>query len=374
MSTSAEPHQPPSAPESGGEPAPAQPSRLNRKVLLLEWAQMAVFDRTATQLKANYIRGRYQVIYLTLISTVAAVGVSVIGLQPLAVLFAGISIALPILASYLMNDIIRFTGTTAWIKYRYTAEVMRMHIFLYRMQAGPYSGPAEDMDNLLAVNMKAAKEEANPYGSGITPRVRAPIQESDIIAAITAANQYTPEDDGLSELTLDQYVSWRLDQQYDWYDFATSRDFVQMRRYTRASQTVLLVGAVVTALAGLINLNIELVVLVAVTNAISVALTSAANVNMFGKTYALFLIAAQKLTALKSEWSTFDNDADFLNPATRGKIIDDFVQRVENTLKWERDEWYELALQAQTTSDKAIMSDLTRLSQRADDEQKATIV
>lgn len=64
----------------------------------------------------NYIRGRHQVIYLTLISTVAAVGTVVIGLHELALLFAVISIALPIIASYLMNDLIRFTGTTAWIK------------------------------------------------------------------------------------------------------------------------------------------------------------------------------------------------------------------------------------------------------------------
>lgn len=55
------------------------------------------------------------------------------------------------------------------------------------------------------------------------------------------------------------------------------------------------------------------------------------------------------------------------------KTIDEFVQRVENTLKWEREEWYGLALQAQTTSDKAILSDLSRLSQRADEEQKATV-
>lgn len=363
----------PSVPEPNPGPGSAQPSRLNRKVLLLEWAQLSVYDLTATQLKANYIRGRHQVIYLTLISTVAAVGTAVIGLHELALLFAVISIALPIIASYLMNDLIRFTGTTAWIKYRYTAETMRMHLFLYRMQAGPYSGNPDETDNLLAANMDVVKQEANPFESGITPRVRVPVQESDILAAIAMANQYTPSDDGLSDLTLDQYVAWRLDYQFDWYDRATSRDFLQMRQSTRRSQTILLLGAVVSALAGLIDLNIELVALVAITNAASVAITNRASVNMFGKTYALFLIAAQKLIGLKSELSAMENDSSYLNPETRVKTIDEFVQRVENTLKWEREEWYELALQAQTTSDKAILSDLSRLSQRADEEQKATV-
>ena len=38
---------------------------------------------------------------------------------------------------------------------------------------------------------------------------------------------------------------------------------------------------------------------------------------MFGKTYALFLIAAQKLSALKSEWWAMANDRDFLDLAKR---------------------------------------------------------
>ena len=343
---------------------------LNRKVVLLEWAQLSVYDRTASQLKANYVRGRYQVIYLTLISTIAAVGTSLIDLDALAIIFAIISIALPIIASYLMNDITRFTGTTAWIKYRYAAENMRMHLFLYRMHAGPYSGAADVVDNVLAANMKAVKDESKPYESGITPRVSMPTSEEDIKAAIKDANQYTPEDDGISEMTLDQYMEWRVNQQYAWYDRATSRDFIQIRRSTRASQSVLLIGAVVSALAGLVNLNVELVVLVAITNAISVALTNFANVNMFGKTYTLFVIAAQRLAALKAEWAAMENDPDYLNPATRGKQIDEFVQRIENTLKWERDEWFELALEAQNCSDRAILSDLSRLTQRAEEEQK----
>ncbi len=374
MSASTEPEdQQPTAPPSDSAPTPVPPPRVNRSLLLLQWAQLSVYDRTASMLKANYIRGRYQVIYLTLISTIAAVGVSLIGLRVLAVLLAIISIAMPIVASYLMNDLLSFTGTTAWIKYRYTAEMMRMHLFLYRMQAGPYAGDPTDTDNLLVQNMTIVQAEAKPFESGITPRVRAPNAEADVLAVIADANSFTPDDNGIGELTIDQYLSWRMDQQYDWYDFATSRDFVQLRRFTRASQIVLLVGAVSSALAGLIGLNLEIVVLVAVTNAFSVAITNFANVNMFGKTYALFLIAAQKLSALKAEWSAMANDRDYLDLAKRGKLIDEFVQRVENTLKWEREEWYELALQAQNSSDKAIMSDLTRLSQRADEEQRAEI-
>lgn len=158
---------------------------------------------------------------------------------------------------------------------------MRMHLFLYRMQAGPYSGNPDETDNLLAANMDVVKQEANPFESGITPRVRVPVQESDILAAIAMANQYTPSDDGLSDLTLDQYVAWRLYYQFDWYDRATSRDFLETPT-TRRSQTILLLGAVVSALACLIHLNIELVALVAITNAASVAITNRASVNMFG--------------------------------------------------------------------------------------------
>ncbi len=347
-------------------------SKLNTKVLLREWAELSIYDHTASQLKAEYVQGRRRVILLTLISTVAAVATTVIGQQSLAILFAVISITLPIIAAFLMTDIIRFTGTNAWIKYRYTAEIMRMNIFLYRMQAGIYAaGPPEAMDDLLADTISALKNDVKPKESGIPPRVEAPTTEEAIKAAIADANKYTPDDDGLSEITADQYVQWRVIQQEAWYNNATNRDFAQLRNYTRAAQIILLVGAIISALAG--TLNVEIVVLVAITNAISVALANAANVSMFGKTYSLFMVAAEQLSKLETRWDSYANNPEYLDPTTKGKVITDFVQQIENTLAWERREWYELALQMQNTTDKAILSDLTRLTQRAEEEQKKTV-
>src|SRR5215813_190255 len=108
------------------------PTRLNEKVLLQSWARLSVYDHTASSLKNKFIQQRNRVIGLTLTATIASVLTGIMGQTTLAVVLALMSIALPIVAALLMNDLIRFTGRTAWIKYRYIAEMMRMHIYLYR--------------------------------------------------------------------------------------------------------------------------------------------------------------------------------------------------------------------------------------------------
>jgi hypothetical protein len=47
------------------------------------------------------------------------------------------------------------------------------------------------------------------------------------------------------------------------------------------------------------------------------------------------------------------------------------VTRTENVLAWERQEWYELALQSQAASDEMIIGDLKRLTKRADQAKDA---
>ena len=49
------------------------PSRLNQGVLLRSWAQMSVYDLTASQLKRIYLRRRYIVIGISLAATISAV-------------------------------------------------------------------------------------------------------------------------------------------------------------------------------------------------------------------------------------------------------------------------------------------------------------
>ncbi len=339
-------------------------SKLNREVLLQAWARLSVYDRTASGLKRNFVWRRRVVITLALMATVASVLTGIIGQTTLAVILAIISITLPIVGSYLMNDIIQFTGTTYWIKCRYIAEMMRMNIFLYRMQAGDYAaGPLEKMDNLLNDKLIAVRTEVK-LDENIA-RGRVPRGQEEITAAIEKANSFTPGDDGLSEIEVEKYLRWRLDNQREWYDNQINEDFARLKFFVRSAQGFLLIGALASALLG--PYVIQVVTLVAVTNAIAVALTQWSNVSMVGKTYGIFQIALDLLGDQGASWDAFKNETEYQDPAKRAAETANLAQRVENVLLWERQEWYETALQAQSSGDKMILGDLTRLTQRAQD-------
>ena len=345
--------------------------RLNENVLIDAWKRLSVYDRTASHLKNNFVRRRRIVIYLTLTATITSVATAisraVLGQRDLAVIFALISIVMPLVASYMMNDIVKFTGTTAWIKYRYIAEMMRMHIYLYRMQADIYAvGPPEKMDNLLVEKLSQVRKEVK-WDDVIPPSVSEPKTEAEVNEVIREANP-DKDDNGLSRISVENYVKWRVDLQKDWYDNRIQEDFVRLKMFFRAGQVVLLIGALVSAIVGT-YVNVYIVSLVAITNAISASLSSLSNVSMVGKTYNIFQITSELLKDQKTLWKSLEDDPENKDPATYAKAVSDFVTRIENVLLWERQEWYEMALQAQAAGDKLILGDLTRLTQRAQDAQ-----
>lgn len=342
--------------------------KLNEKVLEGAWAQLSVYDGTASELKSRAISRRKYVILLTLIASVASIIAGMSGFTILAYASAILAIALPIVASYLMNDTIRFTGTSDWIKYRYIAETMRMHIYLYRMMAGDYfKGPINKMDDLLSENLSKVHGLVS-WDRILPPTIKAPVEHDAIVQTIKEATKYTPDDNGLNEISIDAYIKWRVDEQRKWYDNKVSVDFRQMQIFFRLSQITLLTGAVIGALAGVFDIRV--VVLIAVTNAIAASLTSWSDTSMYGTTYSIFMITSQQLGNLKMEYNAMSDNEDFKDKEKRPALIAGFVHKVERVLEWERTEWFEMALQAQSASDNVIMEDLKRLTQRAKEAQE----
>ncbi|MCA0455551.1 MAG: DUF4231 domain-containing protein [Chloroflexi bacterium] len=340
---------------------------LNKEVLLTSWARLSVYDRTASHLKSRFVQRRLWVIGLTLIATIASILTGILGETLLSVILAIGSVIISASASVLMNDIIKFTGTTAWIKYRYIAEMMRMHIYLYRMQADIYAvGPVNLMDNLLVE--KLSKVRADIKMDDIIPSsFSVPQTEAEIVEVIKQANSGS-DDDGVSEISIENYIKWRVDKPQSWYDSRIKTDFARLKLFYRWGQIILLIGSISSALAGF-AINLQIFTLVAVTNAISVALTQWSNVSMVGKTYSIFQIASDELKDQKAWWLATVNDFDTTEEEKMKAAKSMFATRVENVLLWEREEWYEMALQAQAAGDKMILGDLTRLTQRAQDAQ-----
>ncbi len=344
-------------------------TKLNQKVLMQAWAQLSVYDQTATGLKNKFVQQRNWVIGLTLTATIASVLAGVFELQAIAVLLALVSLVLPIIAAILMNDLIKFTGKTAWIKYRYMAEMMRMHIYLYRTQAGDYAaGPIEKMDTLLSNNLDTLIQESRS-DEAIPLKGQEPTDPQQIIKVINDATAFTSGDDGLSEIAVEDYIRWRIDDQRNWYKSKIDTDFSRLKFFARSGQLLLGLGALVGAVAG-VSVDVRLIALIAITNTIAVALSQWSEVSMVGKTHSIFQIAWNQLGSLKMFWNSIDDDAENQAPAKRAEEFQKFAQRVENVLLWERQEWYEMALQTEAASDKAILGDLTKLNERAQNAQK----
>jgi hypothetical protein len=342
--------------------------KLNEKVLAGAWAQLSVYDGTASELKNRATSRRKYVILLTLIASVTSIIAGMADTTILVYVSAILAISLPIVASYLMNDTIRFTGTSDWIKYRYIAETMRMHIYLYRMLSGEYAkGPVNKMDDLLSDNLSKIRGKVSWDGI-LPPTLKTPIEHAEIEATIKEATKFTPEDTGLTTIPIESYIKWRVDEQRKWYDKKVSIDFRQMRIFFRLAQVTLLIGAIIGAVAG--AFEIRVVVLIAVTTAIASSLTAWSNTSMYGTTYSIFMITSQQLGDLKRQYNALSDNPEFIDEEKRPALISEFVHKVESVLEWEREEWFEMALQAQSASDKVIMEDLKRLTQRAKESQQ----
>jgi hypothetical protein len=318
------------------------------KVLLDAWAELSVYDRTATHLKGRFVSRRIQVITLSLVATIASVLTALPWQWPAAYLAAILAIGLPLIAAFLMNDIVQFTGTSSWIKYRYIAEMMRMHIYLYRMGADYYFGlPLEDEDDALSKNIKQVKTSINMNGV-IPPSVAKPVTDEDIKKAVEEANRYTNDKLAWKKISEpEKYIDWRLRPSRMWYEDKIQMDFDSLKFYTRASQIALLVGSLGSVLLSIIanalqwSVNVQVITLVAITNALSAYLITRSNISMTGKTYSLFQITANHLTDLERDWQALQNNTSFKDPKQSPQVIANFVKEVEKILLWEREEWYE---------------------------------
>ncbi len=358
-----EPTTPGSPPEAG------ESSELNQDALLYAWAQLSVYDLTASDLKNQYIWRRRLVVILTLSATIASVLTGIAGNEVLMIMLGAIAVALPSIATVIMADVIRFVGTTDWVRNRYIAEMIRMHIFLYRMQAGIYSKePKWENDDRLGQEIseiiKTSRTETD-----IPPRVALPKKREETLSKIKSASSLTPADDGLCQPTIDDYVVWRLDHQREWYENRIRKDFRLYKFFFRFAQAFLLFGTLLGFLAGAIN-SAELVALIAVTNSISASLTLWSDLGLVGKTYGLFIVAANQLTSMKSQWLALQNNPTYIDENTRQAEINKFVVQIEKILEWERKEWREMVLQSQVATDKIVLGDLKRLTSRAESAQE----
>lgn len=327
--------------------------------------------------KQTYIRRRQWVIILTLIATIAAaLGTSLVVPRLIQISFGVIAVVLPIIGSYLLNDVVQFVGETDWIHNRYAAERIRQQIYLYRTRSGPYAELEDHLvDDVLAANIRKIREEMEGKLT-LPPLISRPGDDAAIRGYIKQAMQYSEGDDGLKAIDLPLYRRVRVDDQRKWYERKGKIAFNDNKRFYRWAQVAMLTGALFSAVTGVASglfaggdglsqlfsgllSDTSVLTIIIITNAIADSITSWSNVTLLGATYSVFNLTSERLDTVSIELA-----GRLTNPTLTGEdkeaISHMFIVDVEKILEWEREKWYEHVLQTRREIDSKLSDELNK--------------
>ncbi len=194
------------------------------------WRRFLDYDTAAGFQKVSHTRIRSTIIVLGLVASVLAVASTYSGLfiDPLKTPIRVVLIFVPILSAALLTYAYQFSPSLSWVAYRIGAELVRREIYLYRMQAGDYTGltPGQQQQ-LILTRLNEANKRVNKIGA---PDPYLQTTTIDIPKAISGKTD-TPADDGFSALTPDEYITYRIVPQKDWYIRKARSDYANMRRW-----------------------------------------------------------------------------------------------------------------------------------------------
>lgn len=297
-----------------------------------------------------------------------------------------IILSLPIIGLNVLNYTELYAGPTTWIQYRVAAEKIRSNIYLYRtktekaciedsttqnppesttpkpIQSYSYTKESERDIKLASILSQVTDEipQKVPYtrNNGQPENVDDEIGEEDAKKLIKPALEYSAEgDDGLGDLVDDEkfkiYIKTRVHKQIDWYRDRVEKDYLRSKRYTQYAMIITTLGSVLGIALSVIDPR--LVGLVAIANAISVALTSWTNVTMIGKTYNIYNTTWQRLDNTLTEWRAVENR---LTDKIEGRRI--FIAEVECILMTELSEWSKTAMEIQVSNDRSMRNNLAK--------------
>jgi hypothetical protein len=343
------------------------------KILLAAWRRLLYYDRISYHEKRNFVNLRKIVIVISLFGTLTSVAVLLFGEmdESFRNLVALSAISLPIIALGVMQFIARFAAPTTWIQYRYAAERIRSNIYLYRCGAGEYNIELHKRDDLLAskvqesVNiitqtvpqpLKSRKQgKLGEFLDNITLTLTLEEAQKEILPAL----YYTEGDDGFSPLTHEEYTEYRMNNQLGWYNKAVSRYYNITKRFSIYSLVTTTTGSIIGVLLASQPDQIRWVGLVAIANAVSVALNSWGNMAMFGDTYKIFDDTARKLKDHQMIWHTLDNNPEIQNyPDKLEHEKLRFIQETEDILMHELQTWFDTATEIQMANDQMMMKNI----------------
>jgi hypothetical protein len=310
------------------------------------WQRFLEFDRQSIRQKETNRRIRIPIILLTLLATVLAVVISYKEtndfIKDISEALRVTIIIVPLVAAGLMTYAYQFYPSLSWITYRVGAELIRQHIYLYRMEAGEYAQQdLQKQQKLLLGKVGDASERVSQIGASV------PYLQTDIENLTEQVKSHTDneEDDGFSRMQVDAYIIQRVMPQREWYIDKLHDNYKKLRVWRTM---VIIFTAMSSALAALGGEP-----LVAITTAIGVALGMYIQLQMYGATYAIYHSTAIRVGTELSAWSILTPEQK-QDPARAASL----VANIEKIFQEERDAWFQQASQAQMATEKALMKNL----------------
>lgn len=232
---------------------------------------------------------------------------------------------IPVIISLLLAAATRFNSGNKWLMLRASAEAVKREIFTYRTLAGTYSTyqleETMTRESLLAKKLQIISHQ---------------LMQTDVTnSALLSYKGHLPppyttsaQDDGMSVLTPEQYMSYRLEDQLFYY---LSKTHKTAKISHLLHWTVLIVGALGTLLAAL---SMEL--WIALTTALVAAISSYMEQHQMEASLRKYNQAAADLINLRNWWVALSarEQADQAN-------IDKLVTESERVLQAEFSGWME---------------------------------
>lgn len=321
----------------------------NDGALRAAWRRLLDYDSIAYSQKKSYIDLRQIILWIAVISAVvAAISATFITNEnsPISVALRVLLIALPIISVSVMDYASRFAQSTIWVELRYRAEIIRSQIFLYRTEAGDYYNKnAQQKQQILLRHLQRIAERERETAVSTPPYIQT--HEKTLINEIKKRKSSAggDADNGLSQMTVQQYVDWRLYHQLSWYIRKVQDHYRLTKRYRILILAVAALGSVLVAF------NVTLGVWVAATTAAALALQRWSEIRMYGSTYSIYHGAAVNVQDELAQWQ--------ISPSNQSEAqIAGFINRIEGIFQAEQQSWRDQAIQMLEANDESIMSNL----------------
>ncbi|MBN1991572.1 MAG: DUF4231 domain-containing protein [Anaerolineae bacterium] len=322
--------------------------------LELAWRRFARYDTNAIRQQKNFKNLQIWILRLGVLGTLLVVvqaSLRLMGFWPgLAWLdrtLHYIIVFVPITTSALIAAANRFDAGNKWVLLRGSTEAIKREIFRYRARAEIYSRPqtirtspeAKLARKVESISRQLMQTEVNlsalrPYTGPIPP-----------------AYILSPGDDGLSALTPDQYLAFRLENQLNFYRDRSLKLEKQLRRY---QWLIYIAGGAGTLLAA-----VGLDLWIALTTALVAAFTTYLEYQQVENTLVKYNQGSSNLANVRAWWLALSAE----EQASQDNI-DKLVSHTEKIIKNEHAGWVQEMQDA--------LADLRAQQTRESDEQAQT--